>query len=189
MVDYEEIKRKIRIENIVASTRIADELNLDVIAKSVDGAVYEPEQFPGLIYRLEEFKTAVLIFRSGKLNCTGAKNLETVRKTIYRVLEILRNIGMEVYDEPKITVQNIVSVFDLGQELNLAKIVKTFGPEHVEYEPEQFPGLVFSMDDPKVVLLLFGSGKVVCTGARKKEDIERAAEKIAKELVSKGLMQ
>ena len=181
-------EEKVQIENIVASTSLADNLDLTKIALSLEGAEYEPDQFPGLIYRLSEPKTAVLIFRSGKVNCTGAKNIESVKKTIDILVDRLRKAGIKVYDEPKIVVQNIVAVYDLGSELNLTDIAMSLGVENVEYEPEQFPGLVYRVEEPKVVLLLFGSGKVVCTGAKEKDEIVKAIKILKKDLQSVGLI-
>ena len=176
------------VENIVASTSLADQLDLDAIALTLEGAEYEPEQFPGLIYRLKKPKTAMLIFRSGKANCTGAKNLEDVRTCITTVRDTLENSGVDVYAEPKITVQNMVAVYDLKSDLNLNAIAISLGLENVEYEPEQFPGLVYRIYDPKVVMLLFGSGKVVCTGAKKVEDIDIAVKRLRTELSNAGLL-
>ncbi len=187
VIDMNE-EEKVQIENIVASTSLADKLDLGKIALTLDGAEYEPEQFPGLIYRLKEPKTAVLIFRSGKVNCTGAKNIESVKKTIDTLVNRLKIAGITVYDAPEIVVQNIVAVYDLGTELNLTRIAMELGLENVEYEPEQFPGLVYRVAEPKVVLLLFGSGKVVCTGAKKKEEIVGAIKKLKTDLRSVGLI-
>ena len=180
--------KDIVVENIVASTSLADQLDLDAIALTLDGAEYEPEQFPGLIYRLKKPKTAMLIFRSGKANCTGAKNLADVKTCIYTVRDILAQAGVDVYKKPEITVQNMVAVYDLKSDLNLNAIAISLGLENVEYEPEQFPGLVYRIYDPKVVMLLFGSGKVVCTGARKTEDIEIAVKRLREELTNAGLI-
>jgi transcription initiation factor TFIID TATA-box-binding protein len=91
--------------------------------------------------------------------------------------------------EPEITVQNIVASANLEQKLNLNAIAISLGLERVEYEPEQFPGLVYRLEQPKVVLLIFGSGKLVCTGARKPQDVEAAVEKIRAELQAAGQMQ
>ncbi|MCK4718877.1 MAG: TATA-box-binding protein [Thermoplasmata archaeon] len=176
------------VENIVASTKLADQLDLDAIVLALDGAEYEPEQFPGLIYRLKKPKTAMLIFRSGKANCTGAKNLEDVRTCISTVRDMLDKSGMDVYEEPEITVQNMVAVYDLKSDLNLNAIAISLGLENVEYEPEQFPGMVYRVYDPKVVLLLFSSGKVVCTGAKKVEDIDIAVKRLRTELSNAGLL-
>ncbi|UCD92813.1 MAG: TATA-box-binding protein [Methanobacteriota archaeon] len=180
---------KIKIENVVASTSLGNELDLQAIALALGGAEYEPEQFPGLIYRLKEPKTATLLFRSGKVVCTGAKSLEHVRLAISNVAKQIEKAGIKIEKEPEIEVQNIVASSDLGTEINLNAIAISLGLEKVEYEPEQFPGLVYRIDDPKVVVLLFGSGKLVCTGARKPEDVERAVEKITEELSQAGLLR
>ncbi len=180
---------KIRIENVVASTSLGDELDLQSIALSLDGAEYEPEQFPGLIYRLKDPKTAILLFRSGKVVCTGAKSMAEVARSIEKVAKEIRKTGQKILAKPKIDVQNIVASSDLGSEINLNAIAVTLGLERVEYEPEQFPGLVCRIDEPRVVILLFGSGKLVCTGARKPADVDRAVKKITEELRGAGLLR
>jgi transcription initiation factor TFIID TATA-box-binding protein len=93
-----------------------------------------------------------------------------------------------VAKKPEIIVQNIVASADLGCVVNLNTIAISLGLDRVEYEPEQFPGLVFRMADPKVVMLIFGSGKMVCTGARKIEDVELAVARITKEFSDAGLL-
>ena len=179
---------EIKIQNIVASTTFAEKLDLDVIAQSLEEAEYEPEQFPGLVYRLSDPKTATLLFRSGKANCTGAKTVEDVRKTVDIIADKLKKLGIEVYKDLKIIVQNIVATADLGGELNLTETAQGLGLENVEYEPEQFPGLVYHIKEPKVAMLLFSSGKIVCTGARSPEDVLKAVEKLSKELSSLELL-
>src|SRR3990170_1002965 len=180
---------KIKIENVVASTSLGGELDLQAIALALGGAEYEPEQFPGLIYRLKEPKTATLLFRSGKVVCTGAKSLEHVKTAIDTVAKQIEAAGITIKKNPEIEVQNIVASSDLGTEINLNAIAISLGLEKVEYEPEQFPGLVYRIDEPKVVVLLFGSGKLVCTGARKPKDVEQAVEKITQELKAAGLLR
>jgi transcription initiation factor TFIID TATA-box-binding protein len=179
---------KIRIENIVASTSFGNELDLEAIALALVDTKYDPDHFPGLIYRLKEPKTATLLFRSGKVICTGAKSLGQVKLAISNVVKKIEKIGIKIQKEPEIEVQNIVASSDLGTKINLNEIAISLHLEKIEYEPEQFPGLVYRLDDPKVVLLLFGSGKLVCTGARKPEDVERAVENITEELRIAGLL-
>jgi transcription initiation factor TFIID TATA-box-binding protein len=178
----------IKIENVVASTSLGTELDLQAIVLALDGAEYDPEQFPGLIYRLKEPKTATLLFRSGKAVCTGGKSLAQVEIAISKVVEKIEAAGIVIKTKPKIEVQNIVASSDLGAKINLNSIAISLGLEKVEYEPEQFPGLVYRLDSPKVVVLLFGSGKLVCTGARKPEDVEIAVDKITQELKAAGLL-
>ena len=179
---------EVKVENIVASTIFAEKLDLDVIATSLEEAEYEPEQFPGLVYRLSSPKTATLLFRSGKANCTGAKNIEDVRKTVDIIADKLKKLGVKVHKDLDIVVQNMVATADLGGELNLDEVAVAFGLENVEYEPEQFPGLVYRVKEPKVVMLLFGSGKIVCTGGRNTEDVSIAVQDLSEKLNSMGLL-
>ena len=158
------------------------ELDLDLLALNMSEAEYNPTRFPGLIYRLKSPKTATLLFRSGKLVCTGSKTLEQVEQTIKTVIKSVEKAGIHIASSPKYEVQNIVASADLGGPVNLTSVVVSLGLERVEYEPEVFPGLVYRMDDPKVVILLFGSGRLVCTGARRPEDVGVAVEKLAEEL-------
>ena len=173
---------EITVQNIVASTKFAEKLDLDVIAQTIKEAEYEPEQFPGLIYRIKEPKTATLLFTSGAANCTGAKSIEDVKANIKIISNKLEKIGVEVYKDHEIVIQNIVATSYIGGELNLSEVAVSLGLENVEYEPEQFPGLVYRLTDPKVALLLFGSGKLVCAGAKKVEEVYTAVDKVIKEL-------
>jgi transcription initiation factor TFIID TATA-box-binding protein len=180
---------EIKVQNIVASTTFAEKLDLDMLAQSLEEAEYEPEQFPGLVYRLKNPKTATLLFKSGAANCTGAKTIEDVKTTIQIIVDKLEKIGVKVHKDPKIVIQNIVVTSDLGGELNLSEVAVGLGLENVEYEPEQFPGLVYRIKEPKVAILLFGSGKIVCAGARRLEDVSLAVEKVSKELSLLGLFR
>ncbi len=172
----------------MASANLGTELDLTELALNLNGAEYEPETFPGLIFRLKEPKTATLLFRSGKLVCTGATNLEDVKKAVKTVVASIRKAGVKVEAVPPVTVQNIVASADLGQPVNLSSVVITLGLDRVEYEPEVFPGLVYRLTEPKVVILLFGSGKLVCTGAKVPEDVEAAVTKIKNELRAENLL-
>ncbi len=176
----------VTIENVVASTSLGKKFDLGLITVSLDKVEYEPEQFPGLVYHLDDPKAAALIFGSGKIVCTGAKSIEQAKTAIRRTIEKIKSAGVEIDGEPEIVVQNVVATANLNSELNLDAIAIAL--DNTEYEPEQFPGLVYRMDDPKVVLLLFGSGKIVCTGAKSVEDAERATENIKNKLKELGLL-
>jgi len=177
------------IENVVASTGVGQELDLESLALDMSGADYDPDNFPGLVYRTQDPKAAALIFRSGKVVCTGASSVDAVHKAIAIVFDKLRELVIPIDDSPEITVQNIVTSADLGESLNLNAIAIGLGLEDIEYEPEQFPGLVYRVDEPDVVTLLFGSGKVVITGGKEPGEAEQAIEQIRDDLAELGLLE
>ncbi|MGA9141712.1 MAG: TATA-box-binding protein [Methanocella sp.] len=188
MSRIEEAKKTIKIENVVASTAIGHEID-DLTRVTLDmGGEYDPERFPGSVYRTQDPKTASLIFRSGKIVCTGSKKIEDVGKGLDKVFKKMNSVGINVMPNPEIVVQNIVASVDLGSQLNLTAIAIGLGLENIEYEPEQFPGLVYRLDSPKVVVLMFGSGKLVVTGGKKPEDAEAAVDYIVKELEGLALI-
>ncbi len=172
----------VRIENIVASATLLVVVPLEKIVSKLEGMEYEPEQFPGLVYRMEKPKAAALIFGSGKIVCTGARSIEDVKTVFKKVVKVIESVKVKVPKNYKTQVENIVASAKLDARLNLDAIA--FNLENSEYEPEQFPGLVYRMTDPKVAFLLFGSGKIVCTGARSIEDVHIAIKKVSKKLKS-----
>jgi len=184
------IEESLSIENVVASTDIGQELALETLAMDLGekGADYDPDQFPGVVYRTENPQAAALIFRSGKLVCTGAHSVPGVRESITLVFEELEALNIDVPADPDIIIQNIVSSGDLGTNLNLNAIAIGLGIEAVEYEPEQFPGLVYRFDEPDVVTLLFGSGKLVITGGKEPDDANQAIRRVQAELEELGLL-
>ena len=173
---------KVTIVNTVGTAMLGQTFDLNLIALALEGAEYEPEQFPGLIYRIREPKAAFLIFKSGKVVCTGTKSAEMAQEAVNMAARNLDNIGVEPEAHPKIEIVNIVASADLNAEFNLSQVAVSLGLDNVEYEPEQFPGMVYRIFDPKAVLLLFSTGKVICTGTRKLSDAERAVDNLRKEL-------
>jgi transcription initiation factor TFIID TATA-box-binding protein len=188
MVNTIDPKKTIKIENVVASTAIGVKLDLNQVISVLEGADYNKERFPGVVYRTTNPKTAALIFGSGKIVCTGAKSIADVGVGLSKVFDKLREMGTLIPNNPEIVIQNIVASADLGRVLNLNAIAIGLGLENIEYEPEQFPGLVYRLSVPKVVMLLFGSGKLVVTGGKKPADAEAAVEKIVIELDGLGLL-
>jgi transcription initiation factor TFIID TATA-box-binding protein len=179
----------INVENVVASTKLAEEFDLHKIEAELENAEYNKKKFPGLVYRVKAPKAAFLIFTSGKVVCTGAKNVEDVRTVITNMAKTLKSIGFEKIDlEPEIHVQNIVASADLKARLNLNAVALGLGVENIEYEPEQFPGLVYRIKQPKVVVLIFGSGKLVITGGKSPEECEEGARIVRMQLENMGLL-
>ncbi len=178
----------LKIENVVASSSMDRKIDLEEASRILEGSEYDPEKFPGLVFRVKEPKTAILLFTSGKVVCTGGKTTEDARTSVNKVKDLLNESGVEITTEIEVTVQNIVASYGLGVDLNLNSVAITLGLERVEYEPEQFPGLVYRLVDSDVVLLLFGSGNMVCTGAKNIGDLEKAVEHIKGELRGAGLL-
>ncbi|MCD4808107.1 MAG: TATA-box-binding protein [Methanococcoides sp.] len=178
----------IKIENVVASTKLAEEFDLIKIEEEFEGAEYNKQKFPGLVYRVTDPKAAFLVFTSGKVVCTGAKNVADVHIVIGNMAKKLNGIGMETIVDPEITVQNIVASADLHATLNLNAIAIGLGLENIEYEPEQFPGLVYRIADPKVVVLIFSSGKLVVTGGKSPQHCEQGVEVVRQQLDNMGLL-
>ena len=180
--------RETVIENIVTSTYIGTDLDLETIAEVLEGATYIPETFPCLIYRLKDHKPVTLLFRSGKTICTGAKSMDEVHTVIKSIIEKLTNAEIVVNNEYNILVRNMIASFDYGTEINLNAVGVTLGTEKVEYAPKEFPGLIYHIPDTPIELLLFTSGKLVCTGGTNRMDIDTAIDKITDELNTAGLL-
>ena len=166
----------IRIVNIVVSTSLEHDIPLEKMAAVLPNTEYNPEQFPGLVIRIKEPKTSALIFSSGKVVCTGARTLEKVEESIAKIIESLKKINIDIKIKPKITVQNVVASGSIGMDLNLNKLAMKL--DNTEYEPEQFPGLVYKLMEAKATFLLFSNGKIVCTGTKSKEQVMEAIEKL-----------
>ncbi len=168
---------EIQVQNIVLSVTYSGvEFDLEKLARALEGARYDPEVFPGIAYKSQDPQASFLIFASGKMNCVGARSMNDAKLAIARLTKKLKKIGSKIKSEPQVKVQNIVASFDFMRDFDLELIARSF--DNTEYEPEVFPGLVFRLDDPKVVVLLFVSGKGVCAGAKSMADIKRAANKI-----------
>ena len=176
----------INIENVVATATLNQKIDLKSIVRIFPGVEYRPEQFPGLVYRLKKPKTATLIFTSGKMVCTGAKSERQARKAVMKVVDELKRGGIVILGKPEIQVQNIVASAGLGGRIDVEKT--TYSLKRTMYEPEQFPGLIYRMDDPKVVILIFTTGKLVCVGAKKEAEVPRAIAKLQETLEEKGLI-
>ena len=180
------INPSVRIENVVASVVMKQKFDLDAITGNVPGVEYSPEKFPGLVYRISKPRTATLIFSTGKMVCTGAKSEKEVHNAVKKIIKNLKDRNIVIIGTPEITIQNIVASANLNAEVNLEKAA--FLLENVMYEPEQFPGLIYRMDPPKVVLLIFSSGKMVCTGAKHEDEVKIAVEKIYQKLKDLGVL-
>src|SRR3990167_424812 len=161
-----------KIQNIVATASLGKPVPLTKLARTQPNTEYNPETFPGLVLRIKEPKSAVLVFSSGNLVCTGTKSTTQVRQVIDAVIKQLKKISVNITTKPKITVQNIVASGTINLKLNLNFLALEM--ENTEYEPEQFPGLVYKLIEPNATFLLFSNGKLVCTGTKNKEQLDES---------------
>ena len=166
------------IQNCVASVNLFTSINLvSIYQQLIDDDVltvsFNPEQFPGLILKTKNPKISSLVFSSGKLVITGAKSTGMVHTAVETVMDILRESGTKIDEEPEIIVQNIVASGNFNKRtINLE--LASMWLESSMYEPEQFPGLIYRLAAPKTVLLLFQSGNLVCTGAKTEDQVHQA---------------
>ncbi len=175
-----EKKNDLVVQNIVATTSLEKEVSLSKLARTQPNTEYNPETFPGLVLRIKKPKSAVLVFSSGNLVCTGVKSVAQVREVITQVIKQLKRINVKVTIKPKINVQNIVASGSIDLDLNLNTL--SLELENTEYEPEQFPGLVYKLVKPTATFLLFSNGKLVCTGTKNKEQLEDSMNQLNKNI-------
>ena len=175
-----------KIENVVATVvmEITEKIDLNQIVRKHETAEYNPERFPGLVMRITEPKATFLIFSTGKMVVTGLRRADQASPGVKKVIKKIKKAGIEV-SNPKITIQNIVASGDLHTniDLNMAAIVM----EYAMYEPEVFPGLIYRMQEPKTVFLIFSTGRIVCTGAKNKEIVREAVLKLNREVRKLGV--
>jgi len=172
--------KDIKVVNIVVSSSLEHDIPLEKMAATLSNTEYNPEQFPGLVIRIKEPKTSALIFSSGKIVCTGARTMDNVRLAITKIIKSLEKINVKITIEPEIKIQNIVASGSVGMDLNLNTLAMKL--DNTEYEPEQFPGLVYKLPEAKATFLLFSNGKIVCTGTKSEEEVHKAVEKLVENL-------
>ncbi len=177
-------KKEIKIQNIVATASLERAIPLVKLAETLPNTEYNPEQFPGLVMRIKDPKTSALIFSSGKIVCTGAKSMKKVKEAIQRIIENLKQVKINIDFQPKATVQNMVASGSIGLDLNLNSLAIDL--ENTEYEPEQFPGLVYKLPGTRATFLLFSNGKIVCTGTRSETKLHAAVDKLIVNLGKRG---
>uniref|UniRef100_A0A1B6D291 TATA-box-binding protein n=1 Tax=Clastoptera arizonana TaxID=38151 RepID=A0A1B6D291_9HEMI len=165
-----------QLQNIVSTVNLGCKLDLKKIALHARNAEYNPKRFAAVIMRIREPRTTALIFSSGKMVCTGAKSEEDSRLAARKYARIIQKLGFPAkFLDFKI--QNMVGSCDVKFPIRLEGLVLTHG-QFSSYEPELFPGLIYRMVKPRIVLLIFVSGKVVLTGAKVRQEIYEAFDNI-----------
>lgn len=166
----------VKIRNVVASANLHQKIDLNAIMRTFINVKYAPKRFPGLVFPLKSPRTTTLIFSTGKMVCTGAKSVKTAKRAVRKVVKELKEEGFIIKRKPDITIQNIVSTADMGVRVDLEGVAEL--QDNVMYEPGMFPGVIYRMKEPRVVILIFHSGKMVITGAKTGRDAEEAVRKL-----------
>eukprot|EP00271_Cylindrocystis_brebissonii_P008041 TRINITY_DN22073_c0_g1_i1.p1 TRINITY_DN22073_c0_g1~~TRINITY_DN22073_c0_g1_i1.p1 ORF type:complete len:212 (-),score=35.34 TRINITY_DN22073_c0_g1_i1:1372-2007(-) len=164
------------LQNIVSTVNMDCRLELKDIALKARNAEYNPRRFAAVIIRIREPKTTALVFASGKMVCTGAKSEEQSKLAARKYARMIQKLGNDVKFKD-FTVQNIVGSCDVKFPIRLEGL-QIAHQLFVSYEPEIFPGLIYRMKQPKIVLLIFVSGKIVLTGAKVRDQLYQAFENI-----------
>ncbi|MFQ5836337.1 MAG: TATA-box-binding protein [Candidatus Bathyarchaeia archaeon] len=184
------VELAVKIENVVASAALTHGIDLNAVVKAFPVVDYQPNRFPGLIFKLKKPRTTTLIFSTGKMVCTGATSKRDVVRALKKVVRTLSEGGIIINGKLEIGIKNIVATADVGGKVDLLRLYESEKSMRgrISYEPEQFPGLIYRMNNPKVVILIFTSGKLVCTGARKEEDVHQAVDKLHQKLEENNLI-
>lgn len=184
-------KLTVKVENVVAVASLKHRIELSAVTNAFPDVEYSPKRFPGLVFRLKKPRSTTLIFGSGKMVCTGTRSEKEARKALRRLIKVLKEGGIIIAGKLDVKITNIVASANLGGAVDLVELYdgERSMRGRIMYEPEQFPGLIYRMNEPKVVILIFASGKLVCTGARKEEDIYRAVSKLHQKLEAKELIR
>lgn len=167
----------VSVQNVVSTTDLRTRVDLKHVALSARNTEYNPRRFAALIMRIREPKTTALVFGSGKIVCTGAKTEEDSRIAVRKYVGILERLGTVPESKGEFHIQNIVGSTDVGFPVRVEGVVSAHRL-YATYEPDLFPGMIYRMLRPKVVLLVFVSGKIVITGSKSKEDVACAIEQI-----------
>ena len=175
----------VRIENVVAYAVLGSKIPLNRLVAQVETAEYQPEQFPGVVYSVADPKASALIFPSGRIVCTGAKSVEEAKKAIAKVVKKLKEVGVAVPRQFDVQIEDIVAATKIDTRLKLKEVA--FSLEGAEYDPGQFPGLVYRINDPEATLILFRNGKIVCKGVRSVDDIFAALDTLRSRLEAIGI--
>ena len=182
---------EIKVQNVVASAKLGHSIDLGAVVKAYPEVQYMPEIFPGIVFRLKRPQTATLIFRTGGIVCTGAKSAKDARKAVLKVVRKLKRGGIILRSgKPEIVIHNVVATGRMEKAgIDLEKLYASVSSgARIVYETEQFPGLIYYMEDPRVTFLVFRSGNLVCTGAKREEDVYAATEKLVATLKEEGVL-
>ena len=179
---------KIKIENIIASAQISELFDIKLLSEKIADSGYNPSEFDGLSIKYNNEKIAMIVLGTGKVVCTGAKEITDAIDKIKKVTSQIKKIGFKIKKDYKVKIENIIVSADLKKELDLASLATRLILQDVDYQPEVFPGLIYKMDDLHTILIIFNSGKIVCTDTKSIDDATNSIKKMEEKLTSIGAL-
>lgn len=171
----------IRIVNVVSTVSLECQLSLRELALKLQNSEYNPKRINALIIRIKKPKTAALVFSNGKMVVVGADNEDDSKQAAKIYAKNIKSLGYNDIKFKNFKIENVVASCDVNFQIQLTKLslkLKLINNKNCSYEPDIFPGLIYHMQDPKICLLIFKSGKLVFVGAKQRNDIYSAFEKI-----------
>lgn len=173
----------LKVVNLVVLLDLNVKIDLNMLMEKSPMAniEYEPSQFPGAVVRIKNPKITYLVFGNGKLICTGAKKLEQIKESFPKLKNIITKTGVNIKKMPEITITNMVVTKNMKTKLDLNKLAMNL--KNVEFEPEQFPALIYKMQKPKVSFLIFSNGQIICAGAKKLEVAREAMKRLKDKII------
>ena len=165
----------LNVVNLLATSRFAEYIDLDHFSTETE-LDFDPDRFPGMTFKIADPKVCALIFRSGRIVITGAKKIEDIETALSITFKALTDNGCELWASYDYSIGNVVVTHDLKRELNLAHLTLALPMARTEWEPEQFPGLIYRLGGLSAVCLIFSSGKCVITGNNSLEDAQTAVD-------------
>lgn len=174
------------VENIVASAQVSNGFDIEILSEKMPGGSYNPDEFDGLTMKFDQPKVAVLVLSTGKLICTGGKSIEETNIAIEKGVKKIKDAGVGTKKSYNVMVENVIVSTDLKKALNLEHASKSLPLKNVDYKPKDFPGLIYRTDGE--VILLFSSGRAVCTGAESIDEASEALKRIEEKLTSIGVL-
>jgi transcription initiation factor TFIID TATA-box-binding protein len=174
------------LQNVVASVDLAKRLVLEDLLVKLPDSEYQPDTFPGLVYRIQKPNATFLIFQTGKIIAVGNKTIPNAKKAVKALVAEFRKLGISMPNSYKVKIENIVVSDSIGKKIDIDRLV--FKLDGSEYTPDTFPGVIYRIENPKASFLIFSSGKLICAGASSLSNARKALEELKKRLKDCGAM-
>lgn len=175
----------VKVVNVVVSTKADRQIDIELLVTKLSHVIYEPESFPGLIYRRRDPKATIIMFSTGKIVSIGSRSEEAARESIITTISEIASIRKENITVKTMTTENVTAISDIGCQIDIEKAANC-GIKAM-YKPEQFPGLIYRVRD-NIVALIFKSGKILSVGSKSENEARSIIHFTYKNLEESGCL-